>query len=172
MQETDAQRREAFERLADEHILASYRLANAILGDTSESRDAVHDAVLNAWQKWDTLRDRTKFEAWFDRIVVNNCRERLRRAKRRRAEDIADQTSISTPDAAAAVHRRIEVELAFARLKADDALILALRHFMDLEMDDIALLLDVLPSTARTRLASARRRLRQVIEQQSADGPR
>ena len=172
MPQTQGERSEAFERLADEHIYASYRLASAILGDASESRDAVHDAILSAWRKWETLRDRTKFAPWFDRIVVNECRERLRQAKRRRTEDIADQVSLSSPDAAAAVHRRIEVERAFARLKADDALVLALRHFMDLEMDDIALLLDVPLSTAKTRLRSARRRLRQVIEEQRPDGRR
>ena len=172
MQETEAERREAFQRLADEHIYASYRLANAILGDTSESRDAVHDAVLAAWRKWDTLRDRAKFASWFDRIVVNTCRERLRRAKRRRTEDVADQVALSTPDPSRAIHHRIEVERAFAELKPDDTLVLALRHFMDLEMDDIALLLDVPLSTAKTRLRSARGRLRRVLEEQGRDDVR
>ena len=53
-----------------------------------------------------------------------------------------------------------------ADLKADDALVLALRHFMDLEMDDIALLLDVPLSTAKTRLRTARQRLRRILEEQ------
>ena len=71
MQETEAQRIAAFQRLADQRLEASYRLANAILRDESQSQDAVHDAFVLAWQRWSSLRDHSKFDAWFDRIVVN-----------------------------------------------------------------------------------------------------
>ncbi len=83
MAETEEQRMAAFRRLADERLDASYRLATAILGDANQSQDAVHDAVLLAWERWPSLRDRAKFDAWFDRIVVNVCRDRLRRDARR-----------------------------------------------------------------------------------------
>jgi RNA polymerase sigma-70 factor (ECF subfamily) len=169
MAETEAQRAAAFQALADEHLFASYRLANAILGNEAESQDAVHDAFVNAWQRWDSLRDRAKFEHWFDRIVVNACRDRLRRAARRPMTDISTQITLSTPDATAEVHRRLLVEQAFARLKADDVVVLALRFFVDLEIEDIARLLDVPTPTAKTRLRSARLRLRDHIERQGSN---
>ena len=37
------------------------------------------------WQRWSSLRDPAKFDAWFDRIVVNVCRDRLKSSKYRRA---------------------------------------------------------------------------------------
>ena len=52
MAETDAQRITAFQRLADQRLDASYRLATAILRDDSQSQDAVHDAIVIAWQRW------------------------------------------------------------------------------------------------------------------------
>ena len=166
MAETEAQRAAAFGALADQHLIASYRRATAILGNAAESQDAVHDAFVNAWQRWDSLRDRAKFEHWFDRIVVNVCRDRLRRAARRPMTDISTQITLSTPDATAEVHRRLLVEQAFARLKADDVVVLALRFFVDLEIEDIARLLDVPTPTAKTRLRSARLRLRELVERQ------
>ena len=168
MAETEAQRAAAFQALADEHLLASYRLASAILGNQAESEDAVHDAFVSAWQRWDSLRDRARFEHWFDRIVVTTCRDRLRRAARRPTTDISTQTTLSTPDATAEVHRRLLVEQAFSRLKADDVVVLALRFFLDLELEDIARLLDVPTPTAKTRLRSARLRLRDLIDRQVA----
>ena len=74
MGESESERIAAFQRLADQRLDASYRLAQAILGNESQSEDAVHDAVVVAWQRWSSLRDRGKFDAWFDRIVVNVCR--------------------------------------------------------------------------------------------------
>jgi RNA polymerase sigma factor (sigma-70 family) len=164
LEESEAGRVAAFQRLADLRLDASYRLANAILGDESQSQDAVHDAVVLAWQRWSSLRDRTRFDAWFDRIIVNVCRDRLRQASRRPTTDIAT-ASLSTSDATADVHRRLLVEQAFARLKPDDVVVLALRHFLDLELADIAVLLDVPLQTVNTRLRSARSRLRDLLEQ-------
>jgi RNA polymerase sigma-70 factor (ECF subfamily) len=168
MGEAEAQRIRAFQRLADQRLESSYRLANAILGDESHSQDAVHDAVVQAWQRWPSLRDGSKFDAWFDRIVVNVCRNRLRSARYRRTTDIAD-VQLSTPDATADVHRRLLVEQALQQLKPDDVVVLALRHFVDLQLEDVAVLLDVPLATAKTRLRSARLRLRDLLDQQTSD---
>jgi RNA polymerase sigma-70 factor, ECF subfamily len=167
-EESDAGRVAAFQRLADQRLDASYRLANAILGDEGQAQDAVHDAVILAWQRWSSLRDRARFDAWFDRIVVNVCRDRLRQVSRRRASDIAD-VSLSTPDATAEIHRRLLVEQALARLKPDDVVVLALRHFLDLELADIAVLLELPIQTVNTRLRSARSRLRDSLDQSPSD---
>jgi len=167
MEETESERTAAFQQLADERLDASYRLANAILGDESQSQDAVHDAVVQAWQRWSTLRDPAKFDAWFDRIVVNVCRNQLRGAKYRRTADIAE-VRLTSPDATAEVHRRLLVEQALQQLKPDDIVVLALRHFLDLQLEDVAVLLDVPLPTAKTRLRSARIRLREQLERRSS----
>jgi RNA polymerase sigma factor (sigma-70 family) len=168
MRETQSERVTAFQRLADQRLDASYRLANAILGDESQSQDAVHDAVVVAWQQWSSLRDRAKFDAWFDRIVVNVSRDRLRQASRRLTMDIAD-IELGTPDMTTEVHRRLLVEQALGQLKPDDIVVLALRYFLDLQLADIAVLLDVPVQTVNTRLRAAKTRLRNRLEQQSAD---
>jgi RNA polymerase sigma-70 factor (ECF subfamily) len=58
-------------------------LAAVILGDPVEAEDATHDAALRAWERWGSLRDPDRFDAWFGRIVVNECRDRLRRRRLR-----------------------------------------------------------------------------------------
>jgi RNA polymerase sigma-70 factor (ECF subfamily) len=166
MRESEQQRITAFQQLADERLDASYRLANAILGDESQSQDAVHDAVVQAWQQWSSLRDLAKFNAWFDRIVVNECRGRLRGAKYRRTADMAE-ARLTSPDATAEVHQRLFVEQALRQLKPDDIVVLTLRHYLDLQLADVAVLLDVPLATAKTRLRTARLRLREQLERQS-----
>ncbi len=160
----------AFQVFAERDLFASYRLANAILADPVESQDAVHDAVVTAWQRWDSLRDRTKFEAWFGRIVVNTCRDRLRRAARRKTTDIDAAPTLVTPDTSKDVLDRLHVEQALQRLSPEDRVVLALRHYRDLKIDEIAHLLDVPSSTANSRLRTARARLRDALERSSPDG--
>jgi RNA polymerase sigma-70 factor (ECF subfamily) len=167
MQETEAERIAAFQRLADRRLDASYRLATAILRDDSQSHDAVHDAIVLAGQKWSSLRDRAKFDGWFDRIVVNVCRNRLRGAEGRRTTDISAAAALGTPDGTAEVDRRIQVEWALGQLKADDIVVLALAYFLDLELEDIGSLLDVPCPTAKSRLRSARARLRAELDREA-----
>lgn len=169
MQETEAERVAAFQRLADQRLDASYALATAILRNDADAQDAVHDAVIRAWGHWSSLRDPMSFDAWFDRIVVNICRDRLRAARYRAATDIAYAATISTPDTTGAVDRQIVVGQALDRLKPDDVVVLTLRHFLDLSLDDIAALLDVPLPTAKTRLRTARERLRSQLERDGTD---
>ena len=151
----------AFDRLATEHLDASYRLARAILGRTGDAEDAVHDAFETAWRKWSSLRDQTRFEAWFGRIVVNTCRDRLRRSARQRTEELDPRQAGHDPLAEAEV--RDELDRALTRLKPDDQVILALRYYRDLTIDDIAELMDVRPGTVMSRIHRARARLRPLL---------
>jgi DNA-directed RNA polymerase specialized sigma24 family protein len=88
----------AFMRLADGHLDAAYRMARAILRDPVDAQDATHDAFLQAWRKWSTLRDPARFEQWFDRILVNTCRNRLQHASRWQATDISAEVALAVGD--------------------------------------------------------------------------
>jgi DNA-directed RNA polymerase specialized sigma24 family protein len=68
-----ASRRDRFEQFARQHVDQTYRLAIVILGNASDAEDVTHDALLRAWQHWPELRDETRFDAWFQRILVNEC---------------------------------------------------------------------------------------------------
>ena len=77
---TADQRAAAFSRLLDRSMDRSLRLAAVILCNREEAEDAMADAALRAWQHVSSLRDPAKFDAWFSRILVNVCRDRLRTA--------------------------------------------------------------------------------------------
>jgi RNA polymerase sigma-70 factor (ECF subfamily) len=164
MTSADADRASSFGRLADENLDANYRIASSILGDPVESQDAVHDAIVVAWQRWASLRDPTRFEAWFRKIVVNECRARLRRASRRRTTDIATQQGLATPDVSSAIADRVRLEQAVGRLEPDDQLLLALRYNHDLKLVDIGGALEIPTGTVKSRLNAAHARLRYMLE--------
>ena len=60
----------------------AYRLAMFILHDPLAAEDAVQDAALFAWDRRRTLRDSDSADGWFTRILVNVCRDELRRRAR------------------------------------------------------------------------------------------
>ena len=158
-----ANRDAAFVRLADEHLDNAYRLARAILRDPVEAQDATHDAFVQAWRKWATLRDEAKFEPWFDRILVNICRNRLR-ITRRQATDISAEVALATGDHTGHAEDRDLLGAAIATLSPDHQLVVALRFYRDLTVAEIATRLGVPEGTVQSRLHYALKRLHNAIE--------
>jgi RNA polymerase sigma-70 factor, ECF subfamily len=153
----------AFARLADEHLDKAYHLARAILDDGDEAQDATHDAFVQAWRKWDTLRDAARFEQWFDRILVNACRDRLR-SRGRKATDISAEVALATGDHAARADDQTALDAAIATLSPDHQVVVALRYFRDLAIGDIASRLDIPAGTVQSRLHYALKRLHAALD--------
>ncbi|HKG57615.1 MAG TPA: sigma-70 family RNA polymerase sigma factor [Candidatus Limnocylindrales bacterium] len=152
-------REAAFLLLADEHLDRAYRLARAILREPAEAQDATHDAFVQAWRKWETLRDPGRFESWFDRILVNTCRNRLR-TRRWQATDISAEVALATGDHAASTDDRRAMADAIATLSPDHQVVVALRFYRDLTVADIATRLGIPVGTVQSRLHYALKRLR------------
>ena len=158
------EREAAFHRLVDRQLERCYRLATVVLGDQTDAQDAVHDAFVTAWRKYDTLRDPTRFEAWFDRVVVNACRDRMRHARHERVEDVLARPDIAAPDPTDPVADEIVVRRALDQLKPDDRIVLALRFYRDMKVDDIATVMGISPRAATSRLHRAVERLRHILD--------
>lgn len=165
---TTGGRAAAFARLADDHLDAAYRLARAILRDPHEAQDATHDALLQAWRKWSTLRDASHFEQWFDRILVNTCRNRLQHTSRWQASDLSGAMAVAAGDAYRQADDRDVLGSAIAALSPDHRVVVALRYYRDLPVDEIATRLGIPAGTVQSRLHYALKQLHRVID--VADG--
>ncbi len=162
----NADRAAAFSELAERHLADSYRLAALILGDPAEAEDATHDAFVAAWKHWGSLRDPARFEAWFGRILVNVCRDRLRRTRRHPITDLSDELSMSpaADDIAAVAADRDAVGRGLARLDPDQRIVVILRYYRDLSIDQIAARVGVPAGTVKSRLHYALRDLGVALE--------
>ena len=156
-----AERAVRIEELIDRRVASAFRLARAILLDDAEAEDAVQDAALTAWRQRGSLRDPARIDAWFDRIVVNACRDRLRRRKKLR-----EITEISaTPERVTAPGEDgPDIDAALDALDADHRVVVLLRYWQDRTVDDIAERLGVPAGTVKSRLHYALRELRQRLE--------
>jgi RNA polymerase sigma-70 factor (ECF subfamily) len=142
---------------------ASFRLARAILLDDGEAEDAVQEASLTAWRKQASLREPDRFDAWFDRILINQCRDQLRR--RRRTVQIA--AAPAGHEAAAeppAADSDPELDRALATLDVDHRIVVVLRYWQDRTIDDIAARIGIPSGTVKSRLYHALRHLRASLE--------
>jgi RNA polymerase sigma-70 factor, ECF subfamily len=155
------ERVEAFADWARQHMRGSYRLAAAILRDEAAAQDAVQDAVLRAWVAWPRLRDRRLLDSWLDRIIVNCCRDRLRKEARNSLglrvirTDAHDRRSDPRVDA---------IREAIEHLSPDHRIVVTLRYFDDLSIDEIAIRTQTREGTIKSRLHYALLALRAAYD--------
>lgn len=151
----DADRHGAFDQLIDRHLDRAYRIAGVILGNAPDAEDATHDAIVQAWRSFGGLKDASRFEAWFQRILVNICRDRLRKRRRSPVTELAVADTRATPDRFADVDDRLALDRAYARLSPEQAITVVLRYHVDLTLEDVADRMGVPVGTVKSRLHTA-----------------
>lgn len=154
---------ERFTILAGRHLLEAYRLAYLVVRDHTTAEDVAQQALATAWAKFASLRDEDRFGPWFLKIVVNLGRDELR--KRRRLPRLVDLDSVALTVANDTV---VDDSLthAFGRLSPDERVLIVLRFYRDLKVQEISTLLDVPEGTVKSRLHRALSLMKGALEQQ------
>ena len=135
-----------------------YRVAQAILWRQQDSLDAVQEAVFRGWLKKDRLNDPERFEAWLMRILVNECRDALRR---RRRGPLPLDADVSREDR---LCEDLQLRLALKRLPEKYRLPLVLHHMEGYKVSEVAELLRIPRGLANSRLHQARKALRDLLD--------
>lgn len=154
---------EGFLRLARQDLTHAYRLAGLLLGDRGEAEDAVQDALVRAWHRRATLRDPAGFGAWFDRILVNVCRDRLRRRRKVRFMELDAARDTPIRDPFIDVLDRDEAIRALAALEPDERIVVVLHYWADLTLTSVAERTGWPIGTVKSRLHHALRRLEAAV---------
>lgn len=154
---------EAFARLLGHALTHAYGLAFAMLGSRTAAEDAVQDASLKAWRKLHQLRDGTPLRPWFLGIVANECRNLRRGGWGRWRQLLPLGSGVETPVERGDPDGDLDVRRAMASLKLDDRLVLVLRYYLDLSVDDVARTLGVSDEAVKSRSYRAVIRLREAL---------
>jgi RNA polymerase sigma-70 factor, ECF subfamily len=145
-----------------------YRLAGLLVGNAADAEDATQEALLRAWRSAGSLRDVSQVEAWLDRILVNVCRDRLRRRQRIRFIVLTDAAAGRSTDPFQVVLDRDEVLRAMNHLDADQRIVVVLHYWAGLTLTDIAARTGWPVGTVKSRLHHGLERMRRRIVSPSA----
>lgn len=137
-----------------------YRIAYSYLTNDADAADAVQDALLKAWEKRHTLRQPQYFGTWLTRILINSCKQQLRRRK--------PQTELVETSAVAEENyvENLALKMALDQLDLNHRMPLLLYHMDGYSVKDIARILRLPQGTITSRLARARQKLKKELDEE------
>ncbi len=156
--------REEFDAAVTEHGRRMFRAARAVLDSDADAEDAVGQAVLQAWQSLDRLRDRSAVRPWLVKIAVN-CAY----AQRRRQGRVVYLDDLPQEPAAPQPQGHDGLWEAVCALPPERRAVVALFYYEGLPVDEIARVLGVPPGTVKSRLSRARAQLKEMLQEQEGE---
>ena len=156
--------RAAFDLVVMSIVDRLFTIARLVLRDTDLAEDAVQEALVRCWRDLPTLRDLDRFDAWIRRLLMNAITDEFRRAGRQRAMVTLLRMDSSTGGAIEDVATREQLERGFQRLTIDHRVVLVLRLYLGLSLEETATTLGIPAGTAKSRLHYAIEAMRVALE--------
>jgi RNA polymerase sigma-70 factor (ECF subfamily) len=156
----------AFAHLVQRHQEAALRCAFLLTNDRLAAEDIAQEAFLNAFRHLARFDPTRPFLPWLLGIVANEARRYRRDHRRWSASLLAEDVPAEAEPPMASVIRRDErarVRAALAALAEPFRTTAVLYYVNDLSVEVIARTLGCRPGTVKSRLHTARCRLRQLL---------
>lgn len=151
------------EELIDQYGDGILRLCLLYLGDRQLAEDAFQETFLNAWKGLDGFRGGSSHKTWLTRIALNTCRSMLRTRwfrLLRKTQDIETLLDIPAPENAASLDLTREL----CALPGKYREVILMYYYENLNMREIAEMLHLPEGTVSTRLRTAKKLLRTMLE--------
>ena len=148
-----------FAQRAQKENTRLYRTALLYLGSEKRALDAVDEAIFKGLCSCKTLREPAYFSTWLTRILINECKRALKRARR-------EQPFETLPETAEAAFDALPLKDAVLCLPAELKEVIILRYFSDFTLAQTAKLLNIPQGTAATRQRRALSLLKLALEEE------
>jgi RNA polymerase sigma-70 factor (ECF subfamily) len=153
-----------FDRLYEQHVGPMIGQVTILTGDVGAAQDAVQEAWIKAWLRWDKVSTYDNPVAWVRRVAMNTAVSRWRRTRR----NVGLSTSLD--DREIEGHpghdggQLVDLKRAIATLPAISRRVVVLHYLVGLSVDEIAADLGIPTGTVKSRLSRSRDRLASYLK--------
>lgn len=150
---------EAFITLIEQNKQSMYRVARGFLQSEEDAADAISETVLDCYEKLGTLKQTAYFKTWMIRILINNCKDMIRKRKGDISIEVMPQMeNQAVHDETQGFREMIEP------LNERDRSIFTLYYVYGLKIKEIAACMEMNENTVTSRLKRGRKTLRQEMQ--------
>ena len=167
----------SFEELIRTHQSYAYNIAYRMMGSEEDAKDAAQEALIKVFKNLKSFKEDSTFSTWLYRIVMNTCKDLLRKRKpgvisidkgfESEDGDVQLEIEDNTNDPVAKYEQeqvRITFETALEDLPENYKSVVVLREIQGISYDEISEIEDIPIGTVRSRINRGRRILREILK--------
>jgi RNA polymerase sigma-70 factor (ECF subfamily) len=159
--------RRAMQILYTRHSVRIYRFILRLTHDASLAEDLVNEVFLDVWRRAETFRGESQASTW----LLGIARYKALSALRRRHDEQLDESAAATiedpaEDPETLLHngqRRAALERCLAELSPAHREVIDLVYYHEKSVEEVARIVGVPPSTVKTRMFYARKRIETLL---------
>jgi RNA polymerase sigma-70 factor (ECF subfamily) len=155
--------RAAGDELVNRYHRSVFNVALRMLGNVQDAEDVTQTVFGNAFGALDSYDPKYRFFSWIYRMTVNESLNTLKRRRNVVSLDGSFDVPAVEGISQSAADAEARVGSALLELKPDDRAVVVLRHFVSFSYEEISDVLGVPVKTVKSRLFTARERLRQSL---------
>jgi RNA polymerase sigma-70 factor (ECF subfamily) len=156
--------RAAFDVLVLRYQSPVYNAALRMLGNREDAKDVAQNAFLKAFEHLEDFDPQYRFFSWLYRIALNEALTAMGRRKQHGAITGLEIDGAPGPEATVAGGQTaVAINGALLQLVSEQRQVVILRHVLDLSYEEMAEVLQVPDKTVKSRLHSARQKLRELL---------
>ena len=160
-----------FLKLLEGRLQVLYRIAYSYYKDKDKASDAVQDSILIAYKNITMLKDKGKFNSWITTILVNCCRESLRRDNKIHFEeyeekviDIGRLYEKNGTNSFSNIDDKLYILNILQSLDEKYSEVIRLKYLGDYTLAEISTILDIPVGTVKSRLNVGIKQLKSLME--------
>jgi RNA polymerase sigma-70 factor (ECF subfamily) len=154
--------RAAGDELVNRYHRSLFNVALRMLGNVQDAEDVTQTVFGNAFASLESYDPKYRFFSWIYRMTLNESLNSLKR--RRKVVSLDGSFDVPAPSmSASAAEAEDRVGKALLELKPDDRAVVILKHFVSFSYEEISDVLGVPVKTVKSRLFTARERLRDSL---------
>jgi len=149
--------------------------AYRMMGDWDEAKDALQDTFVKAFLSIGRFDKSTRFFHWLYRILINQCKDRLRQRSRtkeifQKNPGLFEGPTVSPERSVVEGERRAVLRMCLGELSTIQRTCLILRDLQGRSCEEIAQILGIRRSTVRVHLFRGRKNLKKILTQKMKEG--
>lgn len=167
----------SFETLINQYQKYAYNIAYRMMGNEEDAKDAAQDALIKVYRNLHTFKMDSTFSTWLYRIVMNTCKDALRKRKDQvvslnqeiETNEGSIERQLSDKEAdPLLIYEKMELKEeigdAINQLKAQHKEVVVLKDLLGYSYDEISQIVDVPIGTVRSRLNRGREQLKDILK--------
>ncbi len=159
--------KKSFEELVERYTKPVFNVALRIINNYDDAAEIVQTTFIKAFENLHSFDTKRKFFSWIYRIATN---ESLNYLKARKQHDQLSEEHVSYEQTPAekidSEETDQQLQDALMQLSPDYRIVLVLCHFQNLSYKEIGSILDLPEKTVKSRLFSARKNLKGILERE------